>query len=225
MSRDGHYGEKRIIPAYAGSTCRSRAGGRSWRDHPRIRGEHVQMNRAIADGSGSSPHTRGAPQPRRRPPCRARIIPAYAGSTRCPCRARSGRGDHPRIRGEHPSHVSTEMSPKGSSPHTRGALRGHARGIRDARIIPAYAGSTSRWCARKPLAADHPRIRGEHCALVLPLSGVAGSSPHTRGAQPPGRRQTVHPGIIPAYAGSTSRPARGNHPRAGSSPHTRGAPT
>ena len=94
-----------------------------------------------------------------------------------------------------------------------------------------------------PSLADHPRIREEHANALVAASRALGSSPHTRGAQPPGRRQTVHPGIIPAYAGSTStrtRPPRGpaHHPRirgehlrraagrrraGGSSPHTRGA--
>ena len=54
---------RRIIPAYAGSTYLRRHKGEKHADHPRIRGEHVQMNRAIADGSGSSPHTRGARAP------------------------------------------------------------------------------------------------------------------------------------------------------------------
>ena len=74
-------------------------------------------------------------------------------------------------------------------------------------------------------------------------SGVAGSSPHTRGA--PARAVLVsnRVGIIPAYAGSTSTRSlrtarrwdhpriRGEHPKilatlmvlTGSSPHTRGA--
>ena len=162
MSRDGHYGEKRIIPAYAGSTCRRRAGGRSWRDHPRIRGEHVQMNRAIADGSGSSPHTRGAPQPRRRPPCRARIIPAYAGSTTWTRPRNTRRADHPRIRGEHFTVVCEKASSRGSSPHTRGALCPCFAPVGGGRIIPAYAGSTAPWTTANCPPGDHPRIRGEH---------------------------------------------------------------
>ena len=71
----------------------------------------------------------------------------------------------------------------------------------------------------------------------------SGSSPHTRGAQGGGENRVTYQGIIPAYAGSTSRPARKatgtwDHPRIrgehailhgckldveGSSPHTRGA--
>ena len=68
-------------------------------DHPRIRGEHVGGQIVLLAIVGSSPHTRGAPPQLVDEPPRARIIPAYAGST--------GPGvfdpprDHPRIRGEH----------------------------------------------------------------------------------------------------------------------------
>ena len=76
-----------------------------------------------------------------------------------------------------------------------------------------------------------------------PVCGAEGSSPHTRGARDASHDEARGPGIIPAYAGSTSLSAsasgrrrdhpriRGEHCRAygapfagsGSSPHTRGA--
>ena len=153
----------RIIPAYAGSTARARRP-------PTLRG-------------GSSPHTRGAPRAPRPPRAHVGIIPAYAGSTSqgwFPC---CGCGDHPRIRGEHAgevaaAHVLAGIIPAyagstgyflqwpafhgGSSPHTRGAPSGWGPGS-----------STRR---------DHPRIRGEHIARLVPLLWLWGSSPHTRGA-------------------------------------------
>ena len=179
MSADGS------SPHTRGAPGRPPCSGRTRRDHPRIRGEHLPCSSRLRTpcgiipayaGStsssvspctrftGSSPHTRGAPEPqatrslltRDHPRIRGehlvsslygrlveRIIPAYAGST-IPCRG-------------------CPSSPEGSSPHTRGAPR-----------LPARRRST-RW--------DHPRIRGEH---VVPGC------------------QAAHPaGIIPAYAGST----------------------
>ena len=192
-------------------------------DHPRIRGEHFQIEDIIWPITGSSPHTRGARVEHRAGLRRRRIIPAYAGSTLRSDVAVISLADHPRIRGEHPENPRYRDDVDGSSPHTRGARRRRAR--------------------RRAAPTDHPRIRGEH--RMLSPGGVfsAGSSPHTRGAPsislPPGS-----PGrIIPAYAGSTGRrrrPARkrpdhprirGEHPRKaivcpskeGSSPHTRGA--
>ena len=114
--------QKRIIPAYAGSTAFANEAPERNPDHPRIRGEHAV---------------------RRHPPRGAkRIIPAYAGST---CEGRLGWGvpwDHPRIRGEHYSHECELPDSHGSSPHTRGAPTRQVKSAYDDRIIPAYAGST-----------------------------------------------------------------------------------
>ena len=84
------------------------------------------------------------PRPR---PCR--IIPAYAGSTAVG--------------------VGHARTLDGSSPHTRGA---RGRGRHRARlfgIIPAYAGSTFSAAESASTASDHPRIRGEHTCMVLPI--------------------------------------------------------
>ena len=196
-------GAKRIIPAYAGSTrlwrpCRRRRG-----DHPRIRGEHSPSRTKCTLRSGSSPHTRGAPERAGGPPAAQGIIPAYAGSTwrcrwmRLPC------WDHPRIRGEHVTVYSFVASANGSSPHTRGAPRGLRRRAPHSRIIPAYAGSTM--CPTSPPSplTDHPRIRGEHRSSASPTILTSGSSPHTRGALRQQRLPRPGGGIIPAYAGST----------------------
>ena len=150
LDHGSHAVNSGIIPAYAGSTTEPdivfvpsagssphTRGARSHpeprpsacRDHPRIRGEHLNQGRmqpvctwiipAYAGSTdvglffpssmrGSSPHTRGAP---------LRIRPQLHET-----------GDHPRIRGEHP------LSPPSL--------------VDFVRIIPAYAGSTS-----------HPPIR------------------------------------------------------------------
>ena len=175
-------------------------------------------------GAGSSPHTRGAHAGlrRRRNPCR--IIPAYAGST---FRRSSGSGrrpDHPRIRGEHSFEKLPSAMARGSSPHTRGALRAVHLPTRAPGIIPAYAGSTPPTNTK-----ENPHD---------------GSSPHTRGALAPAAASARPTGIIPAYAGSTGTlrlsyiqfrdhpRIRGEHSKRascssgirGSSPHTRGAP-
>ena len=113
----------------------------------------------------------------------------------------------------------------------------------NARIIPAYAGSTSVRRRRRGRRWDHPRIRGEHDVAAPHRRARLGSSPHTRGARSPASCANASGRIIPAYAGSTSWSStssractdhpriRGEHvpvpaqqrPDAGSSPHTRGA--
>ena len=194
---------RRIIPAYAGSTSGQLALDEWTEDHPRIRGEHcvrvsvpraVQLDHPRIRGehcssmaprrgmSGSSPHTRGAHKLDWIYSNLKGIIPAYAGST---CRKPSSRqrcGDHPRIRGEHHHHPIPSSRTRGSSPHTRGAPRGRTSIWLGARIIPAYAGSTSTVPIALMATADHPRIRGEHMPWGEGEKQHPGSSPHTRGA-------------------------------------------
>ena len=232
-----------IIPAYAGSTLGRLSRAPTGTDHPRIRGEHIQKQSADSTGKGSSPHTRGAPRVESRRGILGGIIPAYAGSTVTSRVALPTEPDHPRIRGEHPPRWVQPAEYRGSSPHTRGARQGSRRPPAQARIIPAYAGSTAVARPASGSIADHPRIRGEHLMVSPPFFILRGSSPHTRGA--PRRRpaRLRRPGIIPAYAGSTGQATRASgagkdHPRirgehspsptspsapAGSSPHTRGA--
>ena len=168
---------------------------------------------------GSSPHTRGALEPRPARPSRRWIIPAYAGSTHRRGLLHAVAGDHPRIRGEHHHRVHKNGHRMGSSPHTRGA-----RGT---------------FYAFWRRFQDHPRIRGEHGRIPLRFDGrggiipayagstfapgtptrpSSGSSPHTRGARPRRRSGPRPRGIIPAYAGSTrvrasASPRDADHPR------------
>ena len=233
-----------IIPAYAGSTSGSRMLSARGADHPRIRGEHSHSIVKPSERGGSSPHTRGAPQSRRRPSCRSGIIPAYAGSTHHLSSRRITTGiipayagstmtselnsrlvrDHPRIRGEHTFHSCTTSYGPGSSPHTRGARRLDAEHHHRIGIIPAYAGSTASPRFGLCWGWDHPRIRGEHSGVSWIVKNGTGSSPHTRGAHP---HCSAHEG------GPLDHPRiRGEHVGfkfvayfyAGSSPHTRGAP-
>ena len=192
-------------------------------DHPRMRGEHSMRACPAPFSTGSSPHARGALLHECSRPSRTGIIPACAGSTCCGSSSRVSGGDHPRMRGEHPSTKYPSLTMPGSSPHARGAhtvvhadgvnagSSPHARGalyeccdvIQATGIIPACAGSTTTDDVLVGYDWDHPRMRGEH-NLTGAVSGSAkGSSPHARGAQA-GRRdaQDVH-GIIPACAGST----------------------
>ena len=183
-----HRVRERIIPAYAGSTPGVTEAVLDETDHPRIRGEHPRAPVTIVHGAGSSPHTRGA---------RHSSILRRALMT-----------DHPRIRGEHEMRRVVIGAPEGSSPHTRGArpLRGRAPLRR--RIIPAYAGSTPLTDLKSVGGGDHPRIRGEHADAHAHTPSRPGSSPHTRGAPKRAFKNARIVGIIPAYAGSTTKPIR-----------------
>ena len=174
--------DRGIIPAYAGSTFSTTQQKITFRDHPRIRGEHRALNPGGVFSAGSSPHTRGALFHVLRLGAGPGIIPAYAGSTEDRQRRLHGRRDHPRIRGEHDDSDQYVIDGLGSSPHTRGArwLSATPSGVPG--IIPAYAGSTPGRPSPAPIQRDHPRIRGEHHRQASRDRGLQGSSPHTRGA-------------------------------------------
>ena len=174
-------------------------------DHPRIRGEHSVRAAQSRFVKGSSPHTRGARTRRSGASAALGIIPAYAGSTSRRRYSSRGCRDHPRIRGEHSSSLMLGLLPMGSSPHTRGALERSGVAFAPVGIIPAYAGSTSFVAKAARSYRDHPRIRGEHLSLMHGRLRTSGSSPHTRGAHAHGSASCSPTGIIPAYAGSTSR--------------------
>ncbi len=237
------YGAPGIIPACAGSTIPRAGPDRTARDHPRVRGEHGGRQVWSLRVLGSSPRARGAPPRRRSGSSWCGIIPACAEST-CRSRGRSGRRrDHPRVRGEHFCSHSHAALTWGSSPRARGALAVGDEDVASVGIIPACAGSTHVQQGRRHPRGDHPRVRGEHCALALMPLMRPGSSPRARGAPQSPAHRRLQLGIIPACAGSTQPGANvfdghGDHPRVrgehganrvcrrrrpGSSPRARGA--
>ena len=95
LEKARHTPPQRIIPAYAGSTAPTMRVSTPGPDHPRIRGEHLQLRGGVVVAGGSSPHTRGAPPTCPRRASLSRIIPAYAGSTLGnPCNTKDRRRDY-----------------------------------------------------------------------------------------------------------------------------------
>ena len=241
-SPGGNSQHERFIPAYAGNTGPGVCFVVMLTVHPRIRGEHHAYYGRRRSIRGSSPHTRGTLERRRRAGSPGRFIPAYAGNTHILGLPAPEKTVHPRIRGEHQKMGSAKRAGYGSSPHTRGTPS-HWR-LRAAlmRFIPAYAGNTCPRPAHHVPPPVHPRIRGEHTHSLRRRIVAGGSSPHTRGT-PRSQRTPKHPSrFIPAYAGNTPGRTGPNvretvHPRIrgehqgaavdgagrdGSSPHTRG---
>ena len=71
------------------------------------------------------------------------------------------------------------------------------------RFIPACAGNTSAPAEMIWYRAVHPRVRGEHLALIPPQLGVFGSSPRARGTLEKVFRSHLRDRFIPACAGNT----------------------
>ena len=192
-----------IIPACAGSTFHPLAPCHIPRDHPRMCGEHVNINGKMAAYTGSSPHVRGALHLSVLRVWRHGIIPACAGSTHLLQHGQTRHGDHPRMCGEHSVEQCQAGAHEGSSPHVRGARHPRRRRGRRQGIIPACAGSTTSRATCRRSARDHPRMCGEHPFSTLAGTGSPGSSPHVRGAPNQSDCLNSLPGIIPACAGST----------------------
>ena len=94
--------------------------GDALRDHPRMRGEHIEYRLEGASSQGSSPHARGTLYSPHMAGDVKGIIPACAGNTRYLELTLFENGDHPRMRGEHSDTKADNSSMTGSSPHARG---------------------------------------------------------------------------------------------------------
>ena len=120
--------------------------------------------------------------------------------------------------------MTVSTTPKGSSPHVRGARRQRGPCGPVAGIIPACAGSTPVPRRRASPDWDHPRMCGEHAdrsrAKETPMGIIpacAGSTPGVRGSPP---STWDHPRMCGEHASGTTICAAS----LGSSPHVRGAP-
>ena len=173
------------------------------RDHPRVCGEHEM---ALTDEDimrGSSPRVRGTPELRYKYEVNGGIIPACAGNTSTTRERRCRPRDHPRVCGEHSLAAYTITLNPGSSPRVRGTLESSCFRYFPTGIIPACAGNTISPESTSCWSWDHPRVCGEHVALVAPALVQAGSSPRVRGTPERRRRRKRRHGIIPACAGNT----------------------
>ncbi|OZG50140.1 hypothetical protein BOCO_0657 [Bombiscardovia coagulans] len=172
-----------IIPACTGNTERADAFAAALQDHPRMHGEHCQIQGGVSYFSG--------------------IIPACTGNTNPTSFKPIGVKDHPRMHGEHPRQAQRQMAKRGSSPHARGTqYRDHRLPILLG-IIPACTGNTTRWRGTISRHEDHPRMHGEHMLLSIAFAERTGSSPHARGTQGPKAFSGDTSRIIPACTGNT----------------------
>ena len=210
-----------LIPAHAGKTlapCRSRPGSRA---HPRSRGENqVQVLKAHF-GDGSSPLTRGKLGSAVKEGAGKGLIPAHAGKTLFRLLWARRWKAHPRSRGENIVRIGLAGGVRGSSPLTRGKRQIRHKSRDDGGFIPAHAGKTRARSSSLSLIRAHPRSRGENPGSSLRAPSCGGSSPLTRGKRLVQSRNDESPGLIPAHAGKTRRPAR-SHSSSRAHPRSRG---
>ena len=135
---------RRITPADAGKTPRSKSPQAMLRDHPRGCGENPRYSTQHFSRQGSPPRMRGKPAFPMRFPNIKRITPADAGKTDILPLSAFCYTDHPRGCGENCGQRRSLCAPPGSPPRMRGKLYGVCFGSGGLRITPAYAGKTRR---------------------------------------------------------------------------------
>ena len=112
------------------------------------------------------------------------------------------------------------MSAQGSSPRGRGKpFQAHPR-TPIQRLIPAWAGKTALSALTCAVGSAHPRVGGENPVASGLRRTTFGSSPRGRGKRRRHRRRGGARGLIPAWAGKTSKQPREHnqplaHPRVG----------
>ncbi len=174
-----------------------------------------------------------------------RFIPAGAGNTAPLPLPYSNWPVHPRWRGEHMSSAERLSRRRGSSPLARGTRQAVGQFSIKQRFIPAGAGNTPNDFMELGTQSVHPRWRGEHNRSALKAMFRGGSSPLARGTPGLLGFKNTLARFIPAGAGNTTVPIKGEssdavHPRwrgehqiddddeaiaDGSSPLARGTPT
>ncbi len=200
--RPQEVGDRRLIPARAGTTSSRAPAQGPGPAHPRACGDHLYAEGRGLSGAGSSPRVRG---PRQR---------AQRGS-RAPAA-------HPRACGDHADEKHGTIPTIGSSPRVRGPLGPEHAAAGPERLIPARAGTTRPLERIASRTAAHPRACGDHGTLARVRRLPVGSSPRVRGprAQNDGEseRGTAHP----RACGDHARAGRDQAREDGSSPRVRG---
>ena len=93
----------------------------------------------------------------------------------------------------------------GSSPRMRGTPWPHTAPAAALGLIPTYAGNTRIIFWRVTRKRAHPHVCGEH-AHGFPVDGFeVGSSPRMRGTPKSSLKPVSLKGLIPTYAGNTSK--------------------
>ena len=210
----------RLIPAWAGKTCRKLRRERAAAAHPRAGGENSTVERLSLSYSGSSPRGRGKPHRSRRFELHAGLIPAQAGKTKGRLPYAAVRQAHPRAGGENLRAISSNLSGSGSSPRRRGKRQLCFQPFPHSGLIPAQAGKTTGRLVRRLGRQAHPRAGGENDLFLVSKEDTPGSSPRRRGKLEVWSEGSLRWRLIPAQAGKTGTVAccngwAGAHPRAG----------
>ena len=132
----------RNIPACAGKTRPCSIMGKSWSEHPRVRGENQDVDDCDWGLCGTSPRARGKQVQAVATTGKIRNIPACAGKTYTCSGVWFSAAEHPRVRGENSAGQSGHSQSRGTSPRARGKQNCVVQTTLRRGNIPACAGKT-----------------------------------------------------------------------------------
>ena len=133
---------RRLTPACAGKTRRTRRMRSMAGAHPRVCGENRNAFKVELRDSGSPPRVRGKPRAAVRDGVNTRLTPACAGKTGGWALTAGAAPAHPRVCGENTIVLATKTIFVGSPPRVRGKPGRAERGSAPVRLTPACAGKT-----------------------------------------------------------------------------------
>ena len=134
-----------ITPARAGTTFALQYTEWKDRDHPRSRGNNINLHLLPALGLGSPPLAREQQGTVATAYVQLRITPARAGTTALRKSQKATNEDHPRSRGNNQCNPCAWVAHKGSPPLAREQRILTIRMLQQSRITPARAGTTARF--------------------------------------------------------------------------------
>ena len=193
-----HHG---ITPAYAGKRGLSTTTGRGWKDHPRVCGEKLLLERLYATFRGPPPRVRGKVHADCAKELRLGITPAYAGKSQYHMGLFYSSRDHPRVCGEKSRTRKCFVIFTGSPPRVRGKAGIAALPWWGSGITPACAGKSRFTVFQLLKNGDYPRVCGEKTKRTTVTSAGSGLPPRVRGKVQCKDGQDFVAGITPACAG------------------------
>ncbi len=170
-----------LLPAHAGVFPWRPAGSSRSTPPPRARGG-VPLGIAMPRlRRVSSPRTRGCSLGAVVDDAEVDLLPAHAGVFPCPSGWPTPEATPPRARGGVPSPSTSALSPKPSSPRTRGCSQHRPRRRAEGLLLPAHAGVFPLGIRSELWEKSPPRARGGVPAAANGVCPVQSSSPRTRG--------------------------------------------
>ena len=169
-----------------------------------MRGENQAVGFPDCPHVGPSPHAWGKRYSWLFNSNRLRTIPTCVGKTSPGHTPRRPSSDHPHMRGENQSKLTSEPPSIGPSPHAWGKPVSRTVDTLSSRTIPTCVGKTGLNAVSRTADTDHPHMRGENATRRPMMDILSGPSPHAWGKLPELANMKYTERTIPTCVGKTN---------------------